>query len=357
MNTLLNDALQDFLKVEHIVPAGRGSLGICAALRAWDKTGIVAVSSAVCQDVIAAILMADWVPFFCDVDPSTGLTKQTEWARAREVGAKAAIVVHLYGNVADTMEARAAFPEGLVIDDAAQALGGRLSPNSQLAGTNGNIGIFSFGKSKQISVGGAMLAFNDLNFAKACASELALFPRATSQESLEAELAFRNGLNTARLKLHKTGEREGFANLLKDYYPALHVIWQPDWSDSILNALESYPEALFIRREKANVWKQVIVNSGLSPVGMGTYAAPWRFACRLPGCDWYHQNGLAEGLRKRGLDVSNWYFPAHWLMSEPSEKLPGVDQLAKEVFQFWLDDTINTESILLAEKILNEIFI
>ena len=354
MKTSLNDSLQDFLGVEHIVPAGRGSLGIYAALRVWGDTGIVAVPSAVCQDVIAAILMANWMPFFCDIDPLTGLTKSTEWARARQGGAKAAIVVHLYGNAANTIDARVAFPEGLVIDDAAQALGARFLPTSRLAGTEGNIGVFSFGKSKQIEVGGAILACGDLNFAKACASELAAVLPAASHERLFAESTFRNGLKMARQRLVKYGEVQGFANLLNGYFPALRVGWQPEWSDLILSALAIYPEALSIRREKTNIWHQLIAETDLKPVGMGADAAPWRFVCRLPGCDWQQQQELADALRNQGLDVSNWYLPSHWLMRGSIEKLSGTEQLAQEVFQFWIDPSIDTESILQSGKILKK---
>lgn len=354
-NSLIN-SLQKFLGIGNIVPIGRGSLGIYAALRVWRNTGIVAVPSAVCQDVIAAILMAGWQPFFCDVDPDTGLTKESEWLRARQSGAIAAIVVHLYGNVANTSYAKDVFINGLVIDDAAQALGARLSLTTPLAGTGGDIGLISFGKSKQIEVGGAILVSHDSNFAKACVAVLASVVSSTNQECLAANLLFQNGRQVARQKLLKKSDISGFAGLLNEYAPALRLSWKPEWSDSIEKALALYPNQLAIRHEKANIWRKVIANTKLIPIGMGLNSAPWRFACRLPGCDWQKQNKLGNALRFTGLEVSHWYMPGHWLIDPCAQSLPGAEQLAQETFQFWLDASVDAELIQQSEKILHEIF-
>ena len=140
-------AIQRFFGVESIIPVGRASLGIYAALRVWSggRKLVVALSAAVCQDVIAAVLMAGCSPYFCDVDPVTGLVPCNEWIRAREAGATAAIVVHLYGNPADTALVCRIFSEAdcLIIDDAAQALG-TLTAKS-LAGGGGTLELFLLG--------------------------------------------------------------------------------------------------------------------------------------------------------------------------------------------------------------------
>jgi hypothetical protein len=43
--------------------------------------------------------------------------------------------------------------------------------------------------------------------------------------------------------------------------------------------------------------------------------------------------------------VSNWYLPAHWYLGEPAGALPGVERLAREVFQFWVNEDVASESI------------
>lgn len=352
MTDPLIPALQTFFGVEYIVPAGRGSLGIYAALRAWGGHGPVAVPAAVCQDVIAAILMAGRNPFFCDVDPATGLTPAREWQRARAAGAEAAIVVHLYGNPADTVAVRAAFVGGLVIDDAAQALGTR-TPEG-LAGTGGDLGLISFGHTKHIQVGGAALLCRDRDFAQACAVELAGVQPVSEVEAEAVEKTFRVGFEAARGRLRETGDFAGFAGLLNGYSPALRVAWNPAWSEDIAQALADYPARLAARRAKADCWAEAIIGTGLIPVGMGSDSVPWRFACRKPGCDWREQHRLGVALRGQGLHVSHWYLPAHWLLGAPAGSLPGAERLAQEAFQFWLDESTGMALIAQAQPLLRQ---
>ena len=78
---------------------------------------------------------------------------------------------------------------------------------------------------------------------------------------------------------------------------------------------------------------------------MGNGCVPWRYVFRLPGIDWQTQHDIAESLRATGMHVSNWYLPAHWFFGWRAGALPGVETLAREVFQFWLDDSIGIEAI------------
>jgi hypothetical protein len=66
----------------------------------------------------------------------------------------------------------------------------------------------------------------------------------------------------------------------------------------------------------------------------------------LPGFGWQEQHRAAEALRSAGLHVSNWYLPAHWFLGKPAAALPGVERLAREVFQFWLDENATPELIV-----------
>lgn len=346
-------ALQAFFGVEHIVPAARGSLGIYAALRAWGGTGLVAVPAVVCQDVVAAILMANRQPWFCDVDPITGHPAAAEWLRARAAGAQDAIVVHLYGNPANLDAARNAFPNGLVIDDAAQALGA-VTPHG-LAGTAGDIGIVSFGHTKHIQTGGAALLCRDPNFAYACAMELIAVTPASNTDIQTSEKTFRTGFEMARSKLRMYDDPSGFNGLLDGYTPVLKVPVPTNRAASLAEALADYPARRAIRRMKASIWREVISGTGLVPVGMDSDSAPWRFSCRLPGCDWKAQHHLGEALRSKGLHVSHWYLPAHWFLGGGAGSLPGAEQLAREAFQFWLDEATNLETIAKAGTILQQV--
>jgi hypothetical protein len=350
----LIQTIGDYFGSHSVVLAGRGSLGIYAVLSAYSGCSLVAVPAAVCQDIIAAILMCGKEPWFCDVDPETGNVPLSEWRRAREAGARAAIVVHLYGNPANVAEVKTIFPDGLVIDDAAQAFGA--VSNGRLAGASGDVGVVSFGRTKHISVGGAALLFNDPDFAAESAAKLANVDPALVEEIEDSERNFIAKFELARLRLRETRDPGGFSGLLSGYASQLRKSWNPCWSGPIVQSISTYQNALLMRQVKANLWFENLHGTGLVPIGMHAGSAPWRYACRLPGIDWDEQYKLGEALRDLGLHVSHWYLPAHWLLGKSAGSLVGAEQLAEEVFQFWLDEHTSIETINLVAPRIHEIF-
>jgi hypothetical protein len=294
-----------------------------------------------------AVLAAQCEPIFCDVDPTDGLVTESEWSRARSLGAEVAIVAHLYGNPADLEAVRRIFsaPNCLVIDDAAQALGSH--GNDCMAGAGGDVGLLSFGPTKHISVGNAALLFRSTEMAEEVSARLSMkMPQSqTARGALAA--AFRTRLETARAHLRASGDAptEGFAGLLQGLALLLAAPLSAEAEPSTIRALATYARAAQIRVEKKELWLGGLAGTGLKPVGMEKGCVPWRYACRLPGLGWQEQHRIAETLRSAGLHVSNWYLPAHWFLGHPAGALPGVERLAREVFQFWLDEDATPENI------------
>lgn len=334
--------LEAIFGVDVALPVPRAALGLMTALRAWVKRGhtpAVALCANVCHDVVAAVSAAGCKPIFLDLDPGAGLVSFEEWTRGRAAGASVALVVHLYGNPTDVGAARAAFPEGqcLVIDDAAQALGAQLGDAQ--AGGQGDVGLLSFGPTKQIEGGGGALLFRSRELASEIADELQAI--ATTDDATRAGLLqqFRAGLERARAGLRQNGgaAASSFSGLLEGYAPALAPAFPRGSSDIVLASLQDYGPARSARILKAKLWANELESTGLEGVGMGEGAVPWRYTCRMPGIDWNTQHEIAEAMRARGLNVSHWYLPAHWMFGEPAGSLPGSEQLSREVFQFWVD--------------------
>jgi hypothetical protein len=324
------------------LPVSRGALGLMVALRIWAKRGrpaAVALCANVCHDVVAAVLAADCRPIFLDLDPVTGLVADDEWTRGREAGASVALVVHLYGNPADVAAARSRFPEGdcLLIDDAAQALG--TCVGNAAAGGQGDIGLLSFGATKQIEGGGGALLFRSRQLAEEVAAELSTIATSDAVTRAECLRRFREGLESARRDLRQTGPAAAFAfsGLLDGYTPALVPAFPLRSSGLVLASLRDYAPERAARVEKSRIWREELLGSDFQAVGMDTGAVPWRYTCRVPGIDWNQQHELAEAMRARGLDVSNWYLPGHWLCGFSAGSLPGVERLSQEIFQFWVD--------------------
>lgn len=342
--------LESDFNVARALPVARAALGLMAVLRCWVDSGNssrVALSASVCHDVVAAVLGAGCEPVFCDINPVSGNVSEQEWARARAAGASAALVVHLYGNPVDISAVRRHFSSSacLIIDDAAQALGS--SNAAGLVGGQGDVGLLSFGATKHIEAGGAAILFRDSVFAETVARTLA------STEILPEVLRsaiytrFRERLEAARARLRSEGETAVFAfhGLLDGYSPSLQIPFPVGAANAAGLAFEIYPQALEQRMQKSAAWAAGLKDSGLVPVGMGTGTVPWRYTCRLPGIDWKWQHRLGEEMRSRGLNVSHWYLPAHWMCGYGIRTLPGTELLAREVFQFWVDEHTSLETI------------
>lgn len=342
--------LQKFFCLEHIILAGRAALGMEVVLRAWKGNGVlqVALPVTVCQDVLAAVLSAGGNPIFCDIDPATGLVPEREWLRARSRGANAAVLVHLFGNPANSNQVRAIFPKGecILVDDAAQAFG--TTCEGQLAGTVGDVGLLSFGKTKQIEVGGGALLIQDACFARECQTLLSSINSASADEVIQAQACFSQAFFAARAHLVASSDRSRFLGLLSTgYMNTLRTAWDPEWSAPLSKSLKNAHQILASRFEKATLWQQITKDAGFLQIGMKMEngCSPWRFTCRIPGLDWQSQYAIGESLRKKQINVSHWYTPVSWLMEDRCSELPGAEQLAREVFQFWIDERTTITSI------------
>ncbi|HEU5219815.1 MAG TPA: DegT/DnrJ/EryC1/StrS family aminotransferase [Gemmatimonadales bacterium] len=121
----------------------------------------VAAPAYVCYDVATALDGAGATPVLYDLDPSSLGPDPVSLRSALEAGARTIIAVHLYGVPVDLAAIRRLASEygALVIEDAAQAIGGRIA--GQPAGSLGDLGVLSFGRGKGVTGGGggALLVF------------------------------------------------------------------------------------------------------------------------------------------------------------------------------------------------------
>jgi DegT/DnrJ/EryC1/StrS aminotransferase family len=348
--TSLSSKLEQWFQVESAILVGRAATGLLAVLRAWrarQPNCRVAMPGAICHEVLLTVLAAGCEPIFCDVDVVNGLVPDSEWARARTLGADVAIVAHLYGNPARVNRIRSIFPAPncLIVDDAAQALGS----NSQdgLCGSLGDVGLLSFGHSKQISIGNGAILVRNLEFAAQIEANLPTIVGPGQKSRAELQRKFRSNLDAARDRLVATEnpDARGFAGLLDGMDWMLNIPFDNSLTDAIWTAIARYPKDALARIERARIWQSSLEGTGLVPVGMGPGCVPWRFVCRLPGIDWRMQARIAQSIRRYGIHVSTWYFPANWFIGQSIGDLPGVEGLSREVFQFWLDADVTHESI------------
>ncbi len=329
------------------VLVSRASLGLEAVLRAWRGTDPlhVALSPIVCQDVVAAILAADCVPHFVDVDPETGEVLPCGWLVAREAGCTVAIIVHLYGRLADVAAASSVFSSDdcLVVDDAAQAFG--TTSAEGFAGTLADIGLVSFGATKQITSGGAAVLVRSPQLLHDLRCVLDTIPYVDAAHAHVEEKSFRSAFDRARDVLVGRGPASApFVGLLDGYEDAIRVEVDPGVMRGLPSELHAFPHAAAQRVLKARRWQEGLSGSRFVEVPFVSGEIPWRYVCRLPGSTWAEQRSVAEAIRAAGISTSNWYLPAHWYLAD-SAPLPGAEQFASEVFQFWVDDSLDLDAV------------
>ena len=143
-----------------------------AMLAAGIKPGQAVVTSPASFIASAnAIIHAQGVPVFCDINPETNNIDPQKLEKAITAKTKAVIPVHLYGFPAemDSINDLAKKHDLVVIEDACQAHGA--SYHGERTGSLGLVGCFSFYPSKNMTVGGdgGMITTNDEKIAAAAA--------------------------------------------------------------------------------------------------------------------------------------------------------------------------------------------
>ena len=189
---MLEDRVASVVGVDHAIAVPQARFGIYLALRHMLKPGQrVLMSPYTIYDVVNMVLCAGGRPEFCDVDPATcNIDPAAVRARLEECGSGgraqdsdrddsigAVMVTHLHGLACDIAPiAQLCAERGIpLIEDAAQAFGARVA--GQHVGGIGDVGIYSFGRAKNINgFYGGMVVTRNHDLAAAVRAELAELP-------------------------------------------------------------------------------------------------------------------------------------------------------------------------------------
>jgi dTDP-4-amino-4,6-dideoxygalactose transaminase len=130
-----------------------GTTALTLALLAGGGRG-VALPAYGCYDLVTAALGAGMPVRWYDLDPATLGPDPASLARAVEAGVGAVVIAHYYGVPVEMGPVRelARRHGALVIEDAAQGIGGTLE--GRPLGAHGDLGVLSFGRGKGLTGGG-----------------------------------------------------------------------------------------------------------------------------------------------------------------------------------------------------------
>jgi UDP-4-amino-4-deoxy-L-arabinose-oxoglutarate aminotransferase len=147
---LFEKTCAQYLGVPDGVATGSGTAALTLALHALDLKPVteVVLPTYVCRNVAEAVLTMGYSPVLCDVGKHWTMTpKKVAQVVTRKTGA--IILVHLYGIPVD-LDGFKRF-DLPIIENACQAFGARIG--SQMVGSIGTLGVFSFHATKCLTTG------------------------------------------------------------------------------------------------------------------------------------------------------------------------------------------------------------
>jgi dTDP-4-amino-4,6-dideoxygalactose transaminase len=128
------------------------TLGLIALRDLSERTDVI-IPAFTCYSVPAAVLTAGLRPVLCDVEPSTFDFDHAQLAETLTDNTLCVVAHHLFGVPADIERLRVlCHSRGVfLVEDAAQAMG--IKVGGEYLGTQGDVGIFSFGRGKNVTSG------------------------------------------------------------------------------------------------------------------------------------------------------------------------------------------------------------
>lgn len=177
------DELKAHHGASHVILVSSGKACLYLILKALQRLNPsrreVVIPAYTCYSVPSAVKRAGLTVCLCDIDPATldfDFTRLSRLLAERGDDILAVMPTHLFGVASDVPEVRklTAGTPVTVVEDAAQALGGRL--RGKPLGTLGDVGFFSLGRGKALSTveGGVVLTDNG-DLAAALNDELSSF--------------------------------------------------------------------------------------------------------------------------------------------------------------------------------------
>ena len=170
--TNFEQKLSSYIGSEYAVGVGTGTDALMIALRAIGikANDEVIVPSHTATATVAAVASLGAIPVFADVDPHLYTLLPDSVEQAISSKTKAVIAVHLYGQMADLQRLNRICAEKslVLIEDCAQAMGAE--HEGIKAGSVGQVSIFSFYPTKNLSAigdGGALVTSSSEIYEKA----------------------------------------------------------------------------------------------------------------------------------------------------------------------------------------------
>jgi dTDP-4-amino-4,6-dideoxygalactose transaminase len=343
---ILEQKLAEIHGRRHCLFVSRATVAIYLALKALGhKDGKVAMPSLVCLSVPNAVIYSGLKPVFCDInlkDFNIDLEK-LEKILKDEKDIRAIIVPHMYGhptNMVRLMSLAGKFNIP-VIEDAAQAMGGNF--NGKVLGSFGDFSVLSFGHTKIIDVdsGGALLFDKDEYMEKIVKIEKELTLLKQNQKLGEIySKTYYTLMALARCNKSLAALFSSFPHIFKDLY--LYGRFDQNIISKIYKKLPELKELVYKRNENAEFYRKHLIHPAIVHPDYKGNGVSWRYSFLIKGDK---QQEISEAVRKKGVDLSNWYYPVHLMYEINPPKLKNTEYAGNHIFNLWVLPTMTKKEL------------
>lgn len=345
------DELREWIRSEcggRPLLVGRANAGLACVLRTLCVPGAAVVFPAtLCPSPVMTAVSLGFEAVFCDVRASDYtidvecLSKLLD--ERSDIGA--VLVPHLYGHQASIEEvSRLCQSRGIVvINDAAQALGGRDSSGRSLA-SFGDVALLSFGHTKIIDAGGGgALVVHNTSMLAALTSAVSQLPEAPTNLE-EAGRAYRTLYyaicDASKVYEPATSLYQALTHCFAGIYS--YRFQGQQRAQDIVHKLRNIETTIETRRRHARKLQQQLIHPSIAhPEVDFESIVPWRYTVCIDDRD-----RVADRLRAEGFDVSPWYPALNRWFACGEYRCPVAERLGARVLNFWVDGTTDIAALV-----------
>jgi dTDP-4-amino-4,6-dideoxygalactose transaminase len=352
-----SDTVEELLRKatgrNHCFLVGRGTTAIYLALKAIEERsglGDIILPTMACASLAQMVLYAGFRPVFADIDSADFTLDQDSLQSKLTKYTKGIMPVHIFGHAArmDEICRFATDSDLFVIEDAAQAVGGRCAGKPM--GGHGDFSIFSFGGEKIINAGaGGAILTDDNELAAIIRAHITTLPTFSRTPSYALKSLSHRNLYHALIDLLRVDRSLRVDSIFLQairFYEDLYLQSFPSGSavlENIARGIETIDEDNRLRIARACQYRKSLSQGDLSlSSNWLDSAALWRFSFLVNN---ENKTGLVtSALRKARIHASNHY----WSLADlfyGDKSLPNTNYVCPRIVNLWVDGTATPEYI------------
>ncbi len=343
-----------------MILTGRGATALMMLFETLAPLGGRVILPAIaCPSLLATVLLTGRRPVIIDVDRNLNIDPD----RVREVIRPGDVVVaiHIFGIpcAIEELESICADNDAVLIEDAAQAIGGHVG--SRPVGSFGVASILSFAAGKILPTnGGGAILTDDENLYENLREEVRKLPNRPddlADKCRKLRDVLTDIFNEARRDNSKAASV--WAKVY-DIHPEIYSYSiNPVEAETIGSALADMQSLVEGRLDGVRLYEKHIQDDGIENLSYPDGCVPYRFTFIMKELIGSHVQDLTEAIRNArpdGVHVSNLYLPLNRLASELMETTSchRAEFAGMRVMNLWLDDDIPERDVELVAGIIGK---